>query len=167
MTKATDILKRLGIEPENSGAYSNEWIDCAGAELVSHSPIDGSVLATVRMADSEDYDDVVYKASKIFAKWRMLPAPQRGLIVREIADELRKHKDDLGALVTLEMGKILSEGRGEVQEMIDIADFAVGLSRQLHGSTMHSERPMHRMYEQWHPLGAIGVITSFNFPAAV
>ena len=165
--EAAQILKRLGIEAENSGAYSDEWIDCAGAELVSHSPIDGSVLATVRMADSEDYDDVVYKASKIFARWRMIPAPQRGLIVREIADELRRHKDDLGALVTLEMGKILAEGRGEVQEMIDIADFAVGLSRQLHGLTMHSERPMHRMYEQWHPLGAVGVISAFNFPVAV
>ncbi len=165
--QATDILKRLGIEAENSGAYSDEWIDCAGAELVSHSPIDGSVLATVRMADVEDYDDVVYKASKVFARWRMVPAPQRGLIVREIAEELRKHKDDLGALVTLEMGKILAEGRGEVQEMIDIADFAVGLSRQLYGLTMHSERPMHRMYEQWHPLGAIGVISAFNFPVAV
>ena len=167
MIEAADILKRLGIQTANSGAYSDEWIDCAGEELVSHSPIDGSVLATVRMADSEDYDDVVYNASKVFARWRMTPAPQRGLIVREIADELRKHKDDLGALVTLEMGKILAEGRGEVQEMIDIADFAVGLSRQLHGLTMHSERPMHRMYEQWHPLGAIGVITAFNFPVAV
>ena len=164
---AAEILKRLGIEAENSGAYSDEWIDCAGAELVSHSPIDGSVLATVRMADSADYDDVVYRASKTFARWRMIPAPQRGLIVREIADELRKHKDDLGALVTLEMGKIVAEGRGEVQEMIDIADFAVGLSRQLHGLTMHSERPMHRMYEQWHPLGAVGVISAFNFPVAV
>lgn len=165
--QAAEILRRLGIESENSGAYSDEWIDCAGAELVSHSPIDGSVLATVRMADVEDYDDVVHKTSKMFARWRMVPAPQRGLIVREIADALRKHKDDLGALVTLEMGKILAEGRGEVQEMIDIADFAVGLSRQLYGLTMHSERPMHRMYEQWHPLGAVGVISAFNFPVAV
>src|SRR5882757_7332881 len=101
-TQAAEILARLGIESENSGAYSDEWIDCAGQELVSHSPIDGSVLATVRMADIEDYDDVVYKASKIFARWRMTPAPQRGLIVREIGEALRKHKDDLGALVTLE-----------------------------------------------------------------
>ena len=166
-TKASEILARLGIESETSGAYSDEWIDCAGEELISHSPVDGSVLATVRMADSEDYDDVVYKASKMFPKWRMVPAPQRGLIVREIADELRKHKDDLGAMVTLEMGKILTEGRGEVQEMIDVADFATGLSRQLYGLTMQSERPLHRMYEQWHPLGIVGVISSFNFPIAV
>ncbi|HEY3740298.1 MAG TPA: aldehyde dehydrogenase family protein, partial [Bryobacteraceae bacterium] len=166
-TQAAEILKRLGIESENPGAYSDEWIDCAGEELESRSPIDGSLLGTLRMADSEDYNDVVYKASKMFPKWRMVPAPQRGQIVREIGEELRKHKNDLGAIVTLEMGKILSEGRGEVQEMIDIADFAVGLSRQLHGSTMHSERPLHRMYEQWHPLGAIGLITAFNFPVAV
>ena len=167
MTQAAEILKRLGIEAENSGAYSDEWIDCAGAELVAHSPIDGAALATVRMADSQDYDDVAFRAFKAFAKWRMTPAPQRGLIVREIGDALRKHKDDLGALVTLETGKIIAEGRGEVQEMIDVADFAAGLSRQLYGMTTHSERPMHRMYEQWHPLGAIGVISAFNFPVAV
>ncbi|MEO8131598.1 MAG: aldehyde dehydrogenase family protein, partial [Bryobacteraceae bacterium] len=121
----------------------------------------------VRMAVEEDYDDVLYEAAKAFEKWRMFPAPKRGAIVREIGDELRKHKDDLGALIQLEMGKDLQEALGEVQEMIDIADFAVGLSRQLHGLTMHSERPGHRMYEQWHPLGIVGVISAFNFPVAV
>ena len=165
--KASDVLDRLGILPLNSGAYGSEWITCAGSELESKSPIDGSLLATVTLADTADYDDVVYQAHKTFANWRMIPAPQRGAIVREIGDELRKYKDDLGALVSLEMGKILAEGRGEVQEMIDIADFAVGLSRQLYGNTMHSERPLHRMYEQWHPLGAVGVISAFNFPVAV
>jgi len=162
------LLARLGIDDVNSGACGTEWIERpAGGELVSRSPADGQELATVQMAMEEDYDDVVWQASKTFAKWRMVPAPVRGQIVREIGDELRKHKDDLGALVSLEMGKILAEGKGEVQEMIDIADFAVGLSRQLYGLTMHSERPLHRMYEQWHPLGAIGVISAFNFPVAV
>src|SRR5215475_9923213 len=103
LTQAAEVLKRLGIESENSGAYADEWMDCAGEELESHSPIDGSLLGTVRMADSEDYDDVVYKAAKVFQEWRMTPAPKRGQIVREIADELRKHKDDLGTLITLEM----------------------------------------------------------------
>src|SRR5688572_31786969 len=119
------------------------------------------------MAAAGDYDEVVSNAYRAFQKWRMVPAPQRGLIVREIGEELRKFKNDLGALVSIEMGKILQEGLGEVQEMIDVADFAVGLSRQLYGLTMHSERPMHRMYEQWHPLGVVGVITAFNFPVAV
>src|SRR5947209_1792274 len=119
------------------------------------------------MAGPADYELVVSRASEAFLDWRMLPAPKRGEIVREIADELRAHRADLGALVSLEMGKILAEGLGEVQEMIDIADFAVGLSRQLYGLTMHSERPGHRMYEQWHPLGIAGVISAFNFPVAV
>jgi aldehyde dehydrogenase (NAD+) len=119
------------------------------------------------MAGADDYEQVLRDTSNVFSSWRLLPAPKRGAIVREIADELRASKDDLGALVTLEMGKILAEGKGEVQEMIDIADFAVGLSRQLYGFTMHSERPSHRMYEQWHPLGIAGVITAFNFPVAV
>ncbi len=161
------LLARLGIEDVNSGACGTEWMEPAGGELISRSPADNQELATVRMAMEEDYDDVVWSAAKTFEKWRMVPAPVRGQIVREIGDELRKHKDDLGALVSLEMGKILAEGKGEVQEMIDIADFAVGLSRQLYGLTMHSERPLHRMYEQWHPLGAIGVISAFNFPVAV
>ncbi len=119
------------------------------------------------MASPADYEAVAFHASDAFHDWRLLPAPRRGLIVREIGDELRRHKDDLGALVSLEMGKVLAEGKGEVQEMIDMADFAVGLSRQLYGLTMHSERPGHRMYEQWHPLGIVGVISAFNFPVAV
>ncbi len=168
MTAITGILDRLGIRPENSGACVGEWIERpSGAELVSYSPIDGAELARVRMAGEADYEAIVSRAHETFLRWRTLPAPKRGLIVREIGDALRVSKDDLGALVTLEMGKILAEGKGEVQEMIDVADFAVGLSRQLYGLTMHSERPLHRMYEQWHPLGAVGVITAFNFPVAV
>jgi aldehyde dehydrogenase (NAD+) len=162
------ILERLGIQPVNSGACAEEWIEHpAGGELESVNPTDGSVIARVRMAAEEDYDEVAWRAAQVFRRWRLLPAPQRGLILREIGDELRRVKDDLGALVSLEMGKILAEGRGEVQEMIDIADFAVGLSRQLYGLTMPSERPGHRMYEQWHPLGVVGVISAFNFPVAV
>src|SRR5205085_9600109 len=136
-------------------------------ELASVNPSDGRELARIRLASAEDYETLISKAAEVFKKWRMLPAPQRGQIVREIGHEVRLHKTDLGALVTLEMGKILAEGTGEVQEMIDIADFAVGLSRQLYGLTMHSERPRHRMYEQWHPLGIVGVISAFNFPVAV
>lgn len=163
-----EILARLEIEPVNSGACWGEWIESpAGGELESVNPATGEVLARVRMAAEEDYDEVVWQAARTFERWRILPAPSRGQIVREIGDELRRHKDDLGALVTLEMGKILAEGRGEVQEMIDIADFAVGLSRQLYGLSMQSERPGHRMYEQWHPLGVAGVISAFNFPVAV
>ncbi len=163
-----EILERLGIGALNSGAFWGEWIeDASGGELESINPSDGKVIARVRMAAEEDYDEVVWQAARAFREWRLLPAPQRGQIVREIGDELRAAKDDLGALVSLEMGKILAEGRGEVQEMIDIADFAVGLSRQLYGLTMHSERPGHRMYEQWHPLGLVGVISAFNFPVAV
>ena len=164
------ILKDLGIKPVNFGATTGStrgWINTAGKELVSYSPINGEPLAAVRQAGSADYEAVMAKAQKTFAKFRMMPAPRRGEIIREIASALREKKETLGALVTLETGKIKSEGRGEVQEMIDIADFAVGLSRQLHGLTMHSERPFHRMYEQWHPLGIIGIITAFNFPVAV
>jgi aldehyde dehydrogenase (NAD+) len=131
------------------------------------NPADGEELARVRLASAEDYETVVAESLKVFERWRMVPAPKRGQIVREVGDELRAYKDDLGTLVTLEMGKILAEGKGEVQEMIDIADFAVGLSRQLYGLTMPSERPQHRMYEQWHPLGIVGVISAFNFPVAV
>jgi aldehyde dehydrogenase (NAD+) len=131
------------------------------------SPIDGNPIARVRLQTRAEYEATVERAVEAFPRWRMVPAPKRGDIVREIAIELRAHKRDLGALVTREMGKILAEGEGEVQEMIDIADFAVGLSRQLYGNTMHSERPGHRMYEQWHPLGPVGVISAFNFPVAV
>ncbi|MCC6344735.1 MAG: aldehyde dehydrogenase family protein [Bryobacterales bacterium] len=166
--RVEEVLRRLGIEPVNSGVCGTEWIGHpAGEELRSYNPATGELIAKVRTALEEDYDEVTYGAAKVAARWRMEPAPRRGQIVREMGDALREAKDDLGALVSLEMGKILAEGRGEVQEMIDIADFAVGLSRQLYGLTMPSERPGHRMYEQWHPLGMIGVITAFNFPVAV
>jgi aldehyde dehydrogenase (NAD+) len=161
-------LERLGIEAVNSGACGVEWIaEPAGELLTSFNPTDGAPIAQVRMAMEEDYDDVVWNAVRVFQRWRMEPAPRRGQIVREIGEQLRKAKDDLGALVSMECGKILAEGKGEVQEMIDIADFAVGLSRQIGGPTLPSERPGHRMYEQWHPLGPVGVITAFNFPVAV
>ncbi|MCA9670994.1 MAG: aldehyde dehydrogenase family protein [Myxococcales bacterium] len=161
-----EILSQLGIEATNPGCYDGEWFG-SGDELESVSPIDGEVLATVRLATAAEHERVVASAVAGFAKWRDTPAPVRGAVVREIGNELREHREALGRLVTLEMGKIVAEGVGEVQEMIDICDFAVGLSRQLYGLTMHSERPGHRMYEQWHPLGPIGVITAFNFPVAV
>jgi L-aminoadipate-semialdehyde dehydrogenase len=162
------VLERLGIQPVNSGACGQNWIASAsGPTMASLNPADGTELAQVRLASAADYERVTAESIEVFQRWRMLPAPQRGQIIREIGDELRRFKDDLGTLVTLEMGKILAEGRGEVQEMIDVADFAVGLSRQLYGLTMPSERPQHRMYEQWHPLGVVGVISAFNFPVAV
>ena len=136
-------------------------------EIVSYNPATGAELGRVRLATEKDFEEAADRAARTFEKWRMLPAPQRGEIVREIGDELRKAKAELGKLVTLEAGKILAEGQGEVQEMIDIAGFAHGLSRQLYGLTMPSERPGHRMYEQWFPLGPVGVITAFNFPVAV
>ncbi len=139
----------------------------ADPAIASLNPADGSELGRVRLASVEDYERAVAKSIQVFQRWRMFPAPKRGEIVREIGDELRRYKEDLGTLVTLEMGKILAEGKGEVQEMIDIADFAVGLSRQLYGLTIASERPEHRMLEQWQPLGAVGVISAFNFPVAV
>jgi aldehyde dehydrogenase (NAD+) len=163
-----DILENLHIEAVNSGACYGDWIaNPSGGELESFNPSTGEPLAKVARAGPEDYECVVARAQEAFPDWRMVPAPKRGEVVRGIANELRAHKADLGALVSLEMGKILAEGLGEVQEMIDIADFAVGLSRQLYGLTMHSERPGHRMYEQWHPLGIVGVISAFNFPVAV
>jgi aldehyde dehydrogenase (NAD+) len=164
----TEVLERLEIEPVNSGACYGDWIpNPSGGELESINPTTGEALAKVLRAGPADYECVVSRAQAAFSEWRMIPAPKRGEIVREIGNELRLHKADLAALVTLEMGKILPEGLGEVQEMIDMADFAVGLSRQLYGLTMHSERPGHRMYEQWHPLGLVGVISAFNFPVAV
>jgi aldehyde dehydrogenase (NAD+) len=167
-TQIPDILERLHIEAVNSGACYGDWIpNPAGGQFESFNPATGELLAKIQLAGPADYQAVVTQAGDAFADWRMMPAPRRGEIVREIANELRAFKDDLGMLVSLEMGKILAEGRGEVQEMIDIADFAVGLSRQLYGLTMHSERPGHRMYEQWHPLGIVGVISAFNFPVAV
>ncbi|MBD3276921.1 MAG: aldehyde dehydrogenase family protein [Candidatus Aegiribacteria sp.] len=165
-----DFLKTLGIEEVNYGATtgaSDGWMKTGGSELVSYSPIDGRPIAKVVQADENDYEMVVEKAEKAFGKWRMMPAPKRGEIVRQIGNILREYKEPLGKLVTLEMGKIAQEGMGEVQEMIDIADFAVGLSRQLYGLSMHSERPRHRMFEQWHPLGIVGIISAFNFPVAV
>jgi len=163
-----EVLEKLNIEPLNSGACYGDWIASpSGGELESLSPTTGEPLAKIQLAGPADYELVMARATDAFLEWRMIPAPQRGEIVREIANELRAYKDDLGTLISFEMGKILAEGRGEVQEMIDIADFAVGLSRQLYGLTMHSERPGHRMYEQWHPLGIVGVISAFNFPAAV
>ncbi len=164
----SNILEKLHIEPLNSGACHGDWIaNPSGRELVSLNPSTGEPLAKIKTAGADDYEMVVRRAADAFLDWRMIPAPRRGEIVREIGNELRAHKAELGALVSLEMGKILAEGMGEVQEMIDIADFAVGLSRQLYGLTMHSERPGHRMYEQWHPLGIVGVISAFNFPVAV
>jgi len=151
------VLERLGVHSA----------DNAGPAIASNNPADGSELARVRLASEEDYERTVARSIETFERWRMFPAPKRGAIVREIGEELRRHKDDLGMLVTLEMGKILAEGKGEVQEMIDIADFAVGLSRQLYGLTIASERAEHRMYEQWQPLGVVGVISAFNFPVAV
>jgi len=165
-----DFLKELGIKEMNMGAAngsSGGWIKTAGEKLTSISPIDGSPIASISMAEFKDYEEIVQGAEEGFKKWSKTPAPERGLIVREIGEILREHKESLGKLVTLEMGKILQEGMGEVQEMIDISDFALGLSRQLYGLTMHSERPGHRMYEQWHPLGIAGIITAFNFPVAV
>ena len=161
------LLSKL-LHNTHSGACFGDWIDNpAGGEIASFNPADGHELGRIRLAAEEDYDEVAWHATRTFERWRMLPAPQRGGIVREIGEELRQHKEELGTLVTLEMGKILAEGKGEVQEMIDIADFATGLSRQLYGLSMHSERAGHRMYEQWHPLGIVGVISAFNFPVAV
>ncbi|APW59880.1 aldehyde dehydrogenase family protein [Paludisphaera borealis] len=163
-----DLLKRLGVEPVNPGACHERWIDHPGTEeQESINPATGRPLARVKLAGRADYDEVVDHAVAAFANWRTTPAPRRGEVVRRIGQALREHKPDLGLLITLETGKIRSEGEGEVQEMIDMCDFAVGLSRQLYGLTIASERPRHRMIEQWHPLGPIGVITAFNFPAAV
>jgi aldehyde dehydrogenase (NAD+) len=161
------ILRSLGLEDVNAGAYAAGWVDTGGELLTSYDPTTGAPIASVRQATIADYEQVVTNSSEVFAEWRMLPAPERGQYVRRFAAALRAHKAPLGALVSYEMGKIRAEGEGEVQEMIDIADFAVGLSRQLYGLTMASERPRHRMYEQWHPLGPVGLITSFNFPVAV
>ena len=164
-----DFLKNLGINKKNPGTSTGQ--DFFGVNnpehISSHTPIDGSEIAQTSVTTRKDYDRVVEKAQEAFKEWRMVPAPERGEIVRQIGLELREHKQDLGKLVSYEMGKIYQEGLGEVQEMIDICDFAVGLSRQLYGKTMQSERPKHRMYEQWHPLGICGIISAFNFPVAV
>src|SRR5262245_31036709 len=163
-----DLLSRLGIKQVNSGVYAGRWIEQPGGEeWVSLNPATGEQLSVVRGASQKTYDAAIESAVAVFKKWRTTPPTQRGEIVRQIGQALREHKDDLGLLVTLEAGKIKSEGLGEVQEMIDMCDFAVGLSRQLYGLTIASERPNHRMLEQWHPLGPIGCITAFNFPVAV
>ena len=163
-----EALDQLGIKQINEGACTGTgWIETAGDMLVSISPVDGKPIAGVKQCTRADYNLLVSKAGEAFREWRMVPAPRRGEIVRQIGLELRKYKEPLGKLVSFEMGKIYQEGMGEVQEMIDICDFAVGLSRQLYGLTMHSERPGHRMYEQYHPLGIVGVVSAFNFPVAV
>ena len=164
----TDFLNTLGINASNPGTSTgNNWIKSKGEKITSWSPVDGASIASVVSADQDGYNIVMTKAIEAFTEWRSWPAPKRGDIVRQIGEELRRNKADLGKLVSYEMGKSLQEGMGEVQEMIDICDFAVGLSRQLHGFTMHSERPGHRMYEQYHPLGIVGIISAFNFPVAV
>jgi aldehyde dehydrogenase (NAD+) len=166
-TVKSAVFKELGLGPDNEGVFSRLWRRGGGRVIQSMSPIDGGLLGRVSGAGAAEYEEVLEAAREAFAFWRMVPAPKRGEMIRALGDELRRHKDALGTLVSLEMGKIKAEGDGEVQEMIDICDFAVGLSRQLYGLTMHSERPGHRMYEQWHPLGIVGLITSFNFPVAV
>lgn len=163
-----DFLKTLSIEKENSSVSTGtEWLKAGGSSFVSYSPVDGKEIAGVSSVSRKDYDKVISTAQEAFLQWRMMPAPKRGEIVRQIGLLLREKKDALGRLVSYEMGKSLQEGWGEVQEMIDVCDFAVGLSRQLHGLTMHSERAGHRMYEQWHPYGVTAIITAFNFPVAV
>lgn len=166
--KTKEVLARLGIEASNSGVTTGtNWFNTKGNITESVSPIDGKPIASVVNGTAEDLETVITTAQKAFESWKQVPAPQRGEIVRQIGDALRESKDDLGYLVSLEMGKIYQEGLGEVQEMIDICDFAVGQSRQLYGFTMQSERPQHRMYDQYHPLGIVGVISAFNFPVAV
>ena len=166
-SKNLSFLAELGLEGPFSGAYAGEWLATSGSALDISSPADGEVFGTVQQATAEDYEKVSAAAHEAFLRWREVPAPQRGEFVRLIGERLREFKEPLGRLVSWEMGKILQEGLGEVQEAIDIADFAVGQSRMLYGLSMHSERPSHAMREQWHPLGTVGVISAFNFPAAV
>jgi len=161
------MLKTLGLQQENPGTSTGRDFFGSGPAIASHSPADGKLIGNISTTTAADYDRVVKTAQEAYLTWRMMPAPKRGEIVRQYGDKLREKKQELGQLVSYEMGKSLQEGLGEVQEMIDICDFAVGLSRQLYGLTMHSERPGHRMYEQWHPLGIVGIISAFNFPVAV
>jgi len=164
----TTFLQILGINKNNPGTSTGlQWIESKGSIIESFSPVDDKLIASVVATDIESYNAVIRKAQEAFKEWRTWPSPKRGDVVRQVGDALRKYKEPLGKLVSYEMGKSLQEGYGEVQEMIDICDFAAGLSRQLYGLTMHSERPGHRMYEQWHPLGIVGIITAFNFPVAV
>ena len=170
MTKSIDIkaaLVELDINPKNSGTSSGtKWMS-SGKDIESYSPVDGTKIGTVTTTTTDEFDKVMIASTSAFKTWKLIPAPQRGEIVRQFGERLRSLKNPLGQLVSYEMGKSLQEGLGEVQEMIDICDFAVGLSRQLNGLTMHSERPGHRMYEQYHPLGVVGIISAFNFPVAV
>ena len=164
------IIKELGIKEINIGACigGDKWLDNPSSDYIeSFNPTNGELLGKIKLCSSENYEDVILASNEAGKEWRKVPAPIRGQLILEMANKLREKKDLLGSLVSLEMGKIKAEGDGEVQEMIDIADFAVGLSRQLYGLTMHSERPQHRMYEQWHPLGNVGIISAFNFPVAV
>lgn len=163
-----EILQTLGIKPENKGAAAGKhWFATRGEKIESFSPVDGKRIASVTSATEMEYEACIKKAEEAFLQWRNVPAPKRGEVIRQMGEAFRKYKEPLGKLVSYEMGKSLQEGLGEVQEIIDICDFAVGLSRQLYGLTMHSERPKHRMYEQWHPLGIVGIISAFNFPVAV
>lgn len=163
-----EALKALGVKDHNAGTSTgSEWLESGQDKLTSVSPADGAIIGTVSITTADEYEQVMQKAESAFKEWRKVPAPKRGEVVRQIGEALRKYKEPLGKLVSYEMGKSYQEGLGEVQEMIDICDFAVGLSRQLYGLTMHSERPNHRMYEQYHPLGVVGIISSFNFPVAV
>src|SRR6476661_4954572 len=163
-----EFLKELNIVSENDGVSTgNTWIKSNGEKIDSFSPVDGKFIGSVKSADKNSFDAVIEKAASAFKEWLTWPAPKRGEVVRQVGEALRENKVALGKLVSYEMGKSLQEGWGEVQEMIDICDLAVGMSRQLYGLTMHSERPMHRMYEQWHPLGIVGIISAFNFPVAV
>ena len=163
-----EALKDLGVKEHNPGTSTgSEWLEGGQEKLVSASPADGATIGSVAVTTTQEYEQIVSKAQAAFIEWRQVPAPKRGDVIRQIGDALREKKESLGKLVSYEMGKSYQEGLGEVQEMIDICDFAVGLSRQLYGLTMHSERPNHRMYEQYHPLGIVGIISSFNFPVAV
>ncbi len=168
MKPIQEVIQRLEIQAVNKGATTGTvWFDTKGDELSSYSPVDGKMIAKISQGTADDYEKIIKTAESAYQAWRKIPAPLRGEVVRQIGNALREQKEDLGMLVSYEMGKSYQEGLGEVQEMIDICDFAVGLSRQLHGFTMHSERPKHRMYDQYHPIGIVGVISAFNFPVAV
>ena len=163
-----EVLDQLGVQMSNAGASTGaNWFDTKGETIESYSPVDGKLIASVTAATAEDYEACIQKGQEAYKTWRLMPAPKRGEIVRQLGNRLRDYKEPLGKLVSYEMGKSYQEGLGEVQEMIDICDFAVGLSRQLNGATLHSERPAHRMYDQYHPLGVVGIISAFNFPVAV
>ena len=163
-----DILNHFQLDNANEGSWiGNTPIHSNGPLLEVFSPVDGELMSTIKCTDKNAYTQIVEESKSAFQAWQSIPAPKRGEIVRQFGDKLREEKEHLGKLIAFEMGKSLQESYGEVQEMIDICDFAVGLSRQLYGLTMQSERPMHRMYEQWHPLGVVGIISAFNFPVAV